>query len=56
MSIVWWEKNSYRSQLWLINIRKKMGLEKNADNRGPINWGLTVNKNLAEMGVFVELQ
>ena len=49
-------KSPHRSQMWLINIHKKKGTEKKGTNRDPINWGLTADKNLAEMGVFVEFQ
>ena len=43
-------KSSHRSQTWLINIHKKKETEKKGTNRDPINWGLTADKNLAEMG------
>ena len=46
-------KSSHRSQMWLINIHKKKGKEKKGTNRDPINWGLTADKNLAEMGVLL---
>ena len=49
-------KSSHRSQTWLINIHKKKETEKKGTNRDPINWGLTADKNLAEMGVFAEFQ